>query len=236
MSLACKPIAIVGDYSPAKETHLATSRALAHSAAALRLEVEHRWVGTDTLARPGGIKELAGCGGIWIAPASPYKSREGALSGIRMAREGGVPLLGTCGGFQHIILEYARNVLGYADAEHEEEHPGASRLFISRLACSLVGRALPVTLAPDSLAARLYGRTTATERYVCNFGVNPDYVDVLLGGALRIAGSDAQGAVRVVELTGHPFFIGTLFVPQTSSTPAAPHPLVCGFVRACAGL
>jgi CTP synthase (UTP-ammonia lyase) len=171
--------------------------------------------------------------GFWIAAGSPYKSMVGALSAIRMAREQRIPLLGTCGGFQHIILEYARNVLGFADAEHEETDPQASRRFISRLACSLVGRTMSITLQPGSLVARSYGQTKIHEQYRCNFGVNPEYVDFVRSSALRIVGSDEEGAVRVVELMEHPFFVGTLFVPQLTSAPSAPHPLVSGFVKAC---
>ena len=93
---------------------------------------------------------------------------------------------------------------------------------------------MSITLQPDSVAARAYGQTCVQERYRCSFGVNPDYVDILRSSALRIVGSDDEGVVRVVELADHPFFVGTLFVPQISSTSSAPHPLISGFLRACA--
>jgi CTP synthase (UTP-ammonia lyase) len=157
----------------------------------------------------------------------------GALSAIRMARERRIPLLGTCGGFQHILLEYARHVLGFPDAEHEESDPQASRLFISRLTSSLFGRTMSITLQPDSLVARSYGRTKTQEQYRCNFGVNPEYDDLLRSSALRVVGSDDEGVVRIVELADHPFFVGTLFIPQLTSSSSAPHPLVSGFLKAC---
>src|SRR5208282_1718654 len=225
-------IAIVGDYNAGNKSHVATSDAVDHCAAALGLTVEHQWVGTDALGGPEGTKRLGEFGGFWIGPGSPYKSMGGALSAIRMARGQGIPLLGTCGGFQHIVLEYARNVLGFTDAEHEETDPQASRLFISRLACSLVGRTMKITLQWDSLVAHSYARTEIQEQYLCNFGVNPEYEDVLRSSALRIVGSDDEGVVRVVELAGHPFFVGTLFLPQLASTRAAPHPLISGFIKA----
>ena len=227
-------IAVVGDFTASNQSHVATNDAILHCSAALGLSVSPRWIGTEELASPGDLKQLKDFGGLWIAPASPYKSMEGALSAIRTAREHRIPLLGTCGGFQHIILEYAKNVLGFADAQHEETDPDASRLLISRLACSLVGRSLTITLHDGSLVARLYGRTRTQEQYHCNFGVNPQYVDILGSGALRIVGSDGEGVVRVVELADHPFFVGTLFLPQLSSTPAVPHPVISGFLRACA--
>lgn len=226
-------IAIIGDLRPDNRFHLATNDAVANCSAALGLVVEHRWISTDQLALPDGMKRLEGFSGFWIAPGSPYKSMKGALLAIQRAREQGIPLLGTCGGFQHIILEHARNVLGFADAEHEESSPQASRLFISRLACSLVGRTMHITLKPGSLVARCYGKTETNESYHCNFGVNPEYEEVLRSTNLRIVGSDDEGVTRAVELAGHPFFVGTLFIPQLHSTPDAPHPLVLGFIKAC---
>jgi CTP synthase (UTP-ammonia lyase) len=225
-------IAIVGDFKPSSKTHAATNAAIDHSAAALRVPVTAKWVPTDEVATPDGMQRLLEFQGIWIAPGSPYQSLEGALAAIRTARQRRVPPLGTCGGFQHIILEYARNGLGFADAQHAEYDPNASRLFIDRLPCSLVGRTLNIRLQSGSLAARAYGRTDVAEQYYCNFGVNPEFVGALRKGALQMVGSDDEGEVRVVELAGHPFFIGTLFVPQTSSTPESPHPLVSAFLRA----
>jgi CTP synthase (UTP-ammonia lyase) len=233
-ALVNRPIAIVADFNAASKSHIATNDAIAHSAATLGLSVEPVWIATSDLDRPDNVSRLAGFAGIWIGPGSPYASMDGALSAIRIARESGIPLLGTCGGFQHIIIESARNLLGYADAEHEESAPTASRLFISRLACSLVGRTMSITLAPGSMLAQIYGRNPVEEEYLCNFGVNPEYVETLRSGPLRVAGSDAEGLVRAVELPEHPFFIGTLFLPQHRSTPSEPHPLVSAFLRACA--
>jgi CTP synthase (UTP-ammonia lyase) len=227
-----KTLAIIADFNASK-SHLATNEAIAHSTASLGLAVEPRWIDTSQLAQPQALKQLREFAGIWIGPGSPYANMEGALSAIRIARESGIPLLGTCGGFQHIIIEYARNVLGFADAEHEESSPNASRLFISRLACSLVGRTMALTLNPDSMLARIYGRTTVQEEYLCNFGVNPDYVETLRSSGLNVVASDAEGAVRAVELPGHPFFVGTLFLPQHRSAAGTPHPLVSAFIKAC---
>jgi CTP synthase (UTP-ammonia lyase) len=226
-------LAIVADFNAQSKSHVATDAAIAHSAAVLGVTIDARWIDTTELSRERGVKQLETVQGVWIGPGSPYASMEGALSAIRLAREREIPLLGTCGGFQHIILEYARNVLGFADAEHEESSPEASRLFISRLACSLAGRAMTLTLKPDSMLAKIYGRSTVEEEYLCNFGVNPHYVTALSSGALSVVASDSEGAIRAVELPGHPFFVGTLFLPQHRSKPSSPHPLVSAFVNAC---
>jgi CTP synthase (UTP-ammonia lyase) len=227
-----KPIAIIGDYDPAFAPHKATDAALEHAASALRFDIAPTWLSTASLDSPHVLESLATFAGLWVAPGSPYQSMQGALRAIRFARENGVPLLGTCGGFQHIILEYARNVLDFADATHAEVDPYASKLFISRLACSLVGRALEISLQPGSLVARTYSTTSVTEQYYCNFGVNPDFAALLTSGDLAVVGSDAEGEVRVVELRKHRFFVGTLFVPQLRSQPKNPHPLVQGWLAA----
>ena len=226
------PIAIVADFDARSKSHIATNEASAHSAAALGVAVAPQWIGTAELSSDG-VARLAGVRGIWIGPGSPYASMEGALAAIRFARERGVPLLGTCGGFQHIILEYARNVLGVANAEHEETAPQASTLFISRLACSLVGRTMTINLAPGSKLAGIYGRTSVEEEYLCNFGVNPKREEALRSGPLRPVASDAEGVIRAVELPGHPFFIGTLFLPQHRSKPTQSHSLITAFWKAC---
>jgi CTP synthase (UTP-ammonia lyase) len=93
------------------------------------------WISTAEAAEC----DLSGFDGIWLTPGSPYASFAGALATARAARENGIPYLGTCGGFQHAIVEYARNVCGVADAHHEEIDPGAGELVIAALECSLVG-------------------------------------------------------------------------------------------------
>ena len=231
-------IALVGD-SGAGYREGAAREALDHCSASVGTEVRTRWFETQELAPAAGVenvKQLAEFGGVWIVPGSPYKSLEGVLAAIRFAREGSVPLLGTCAGFQHLILEYARNVLGKADAVHAEYDPDAKEQAISRLACSLVGRRQRVKFDPNSMVGKIYGREWAEEEFRCNYGLNTAYAQTLRSTDLRIAGWDETGETRVVELANHqhPFFVGTLFIPQYSSSAAAPHPLICEFVRAAA--
>ena len=221
-------IALLGEYTPSYAPHVATMAAVHHAAAALRTGVEAQWVSTSAVNE----QLLSEVAGIWVLPGSPYKSLDGALHAIREARERGIPCFGTCGGFQHMILEYARHVLSFADAQHAEYDPFASRLFISALECSLVGRAMTLQFEPGSRVAEIYGSLSAEEEYYCNFGVSPEAVPLLRSGPLAITGSDSEGEVRVIELADHPFFIGTLFVPQMRSTAERPHPLVTSFIRA----
>jgi CTP synthase (UTP-ammonia lyase) len=119
-------------------------------------------------------------------------------------------------------------------AEHQETAPEASQLLITRLACSLVGQTQAIQVVPGTRAYQAYG-TVAVEQFRCNYGLNPAYRDSLFGGALRIAGTDPEGEVRIVELTGHPFFVATLFLPQLASSPERPHPLILAYLQAALG-
>jgi len=220
-------LAIVGEFVADSVVHTATDDAIEHSLAALGAELNFNWVSTADVDEA----LLRRVQGVWIAPGSPYRDMNRTLDAIRFAREQGIPCLGTCGGFQHMILEYARNVLGFRDAHHAEYDPYASDLFLSRLECSLVGKQMELRFESGSLVAQCYGSLSAVENYYCNFGVAPDRVEVIRSGPLHVVGSDSLGEVRVVELPEHPFFVGTLFVPQTQSRPGAPHPLVTAFVR-----
>lgn len=223
-----KPIAIIGEYSPSFPPHAATDAAVEHSRSALGADLEAVWVSTEAI----GPELFQRHSAIWVAPGSPYKDLDKTLWAIRHARKNQVPCLGTCGGFQHMVLEYARNALGFREAQHAEYDPYSSTLFISELECSLAGKAMKLTFTPGSRVAALYGGLTARERYYCNFGINPDCVEVLREGPMQFTGTDASGEIRVLELPDHPFFLGTLFVPQARSTPDQPHPLVTAFLQA----
>lgn len=223
-------IGIIGNFDSAFPPHPATNAAIAHAGARLGIEIEFDWLPTERLEHD--LRSAQAMDALWCAPGSPYRSMAGALRALRYARESRVPTLGTCGGCQHIIIEFARSVLGIEDAQHAEYDPYASRLIVSELACSPAGQTMPVTLEPGSMVAALYGTTRVSERYYCNFGLNPEYRGELERGGLRIAGCDDEGEMRVLELAGHPFYIGTLFVPQMQSTPEAPHPLVVGLLQA----
>jgi CTP synthase (UTP-ammonia lyase) len=221
-------IAVVGEYDPSNSTHQATTRSLENAARGARCDLSLNWLSTEGI----NLSDLREYDGLLIAPGSPYKDLGTAVATIQWARETKLPLLGTCGGFQHIILEFARNVLGIEDAAHAEYDPSGSHLFISKLACSLVGKALEVNLVPGSLAASLYRAESVIEQYYCNFGINPDYADELQAHDLKVSGLDSDHEIRIVELVDHPFFIGTLFVPQMRSTLEQIHPILTGFVQA----
>jgi CTP synthase (UTP-ammonia lyase) len=224
-------IALVGDFDDAITAHRAIPLALRRAAAHSGVRADIEWVSTAEIHSPARVH---GYEGLWCVPGSPYKSEAGALVAIHHARVMNVPFLGTCGGFQHALLEYARHVLGWHDAEHAETHPSARRTLLAPLSCSLVEVQAPVQLLAGSAIARAYGRTAITEGYHCRYGLNPEYRAELLGGALQATAWDATGEVRAVELEGHPFFVATLFQPERAALEERDAPLVVAFVAAVA--
>ena len=118
------------------------------------------------------------------------------------------------------------------DAEHEESAPGAPTLLISRLASSLAGTKQTIKILPGSIVHRAYGRDETTEKFACNYGFNSSFRDKFENGPLRITGVDSEGEARVVEIVTHPFFMATLYLPQISSEPGTPHPLIVAYLKA----
>ena len=229
-------IALVGDHSDQVRAHRAIPRALdLVTEREPGMRVAPAWISTAEIDRADPARVLGGVDGVWCVPGSPYASMEGALAAIRYARETRLPFLGTCGGFQHALIETARNVLGAAAADHAESNPEGDLLLITPLSCSLVGARGRLHLATGSGLAAIYGAGEVTESYHCNYGLNPEHRALIESSPLRIAALDDAGAVRAVELPGHPFFVATLFQPELSAFAGEIHPLVRAFAQAAAG-
>jgi CTP synthase (UTP-ammonia lyase) len=224
-------VGLVGDYDEAVPAHRAIPLALRAAADEAAVSVGFDWVPTYEILDASRVSDFSG---LWCVPGSPYRSMEGALTAIRFAREKRRPFLGTCGGFQHAIIEYARNALGWTDAEHAETAPEARRLVITPLACQLVEASDVVRFRAGSRIASCYGREESTEGYRCRYGVSPELRTALLSGPMRIGAGDRDGEIRAVELDDHPFFVATLFQPERAALQGRVPPLVAAFVRACA--
>jgi CTP synthase (UTP-ammonia lyase) len=197
-------VALVGDRSDAILAHRAIPMALELAGSSPGIRVRWDWRRTASIT-PETVRAFEEYGAMWCVPASPYESEAGALEAIRFARESGRPFLGTCGGRQHAILEYARNVLGLRNAEHAEVHPDALLPLIAPLSCALVE---------------------------ANGSILQEHL--LAGSALRITGRDSHGGARAFELTGHPFFLLTQFQPERRALSGTAPPLVSAFVSAAA--
>lgn len=223
-------IGLVGDRSEAVVAHRAIPIALDQAARALDRRLTCRWIPTDAV---DPLAPLAGLDGLWCVPGGPYRSMDGALTAIRHAREWGLPFLATCAGFQHAVVEYARNVLGWLDAEHAEVTPEASLAVITPLSCGRLEGDGTIRLLLDTRMAAAYGLEVIVEKYLCRYGINPEFRSTLVTGALREAAVDDLGDLRAIELTGHPFFVATLFQPERAVLEGERVPLAQAFVEAC---
>jgi len=226
-------LALVGDYRPEVIAHQAIPRALDLARNNLGVALAWDWIGTDAIT--DAPRQLAGHAGVWCVPASPYKNMAGALTAIRFARETKRPFLGTCGGFQHALVEFARNVIGVNAADHAETNPAAAELVVTPLACSLVGQQGEISFTAGSQLDAIFQGQRPREGYHCNYGPNPTYRARFESAGLRFTGFDAGNQIRALELPGHPFFIGTLFQPERSALENRRHPLIEAFVRQLSG-
>ena len=159
----------------------------------------------------------------------------GALAAIRFAREARKPFLGTCGGYQHAVLEYARTVLGYTEADNSEVNPDAEMPLIAPLICALVEQSGKIEFVGGSHIAKIHNALRVVEKYRCSYGISPRYVSLFDESGLDISGFDAAGEPRVIEIKSHPFFIGTAYQPERSALSGDTHPLIEAFVAATAG-
>jgi CTP synthase (UTP-ammonia lyase) len=227
-------IALVGDFTDKSVAHRAIPVALELAAVAENCAATWTWVPTASIR--DAPRDLSRFSAVWVVPASPYVSMAGALAAIRWARETQRPLFGSCGGFQHMLIEFARNVAGLAAADTAETNPGGAEPVVSPLACSLVEQTSPLRFAPGSRVREIYGRHTAVEGYHCRYGLNAAYRAQLESAGLCFTAFDENEEPRAAELPAgvHPFFIGTLFQPERAALRGEPPPLTCAFVRAAA--
>ncbi len=220
-------LSLAGDYRADAIAHQAIPLAIERAARWLNITVEAEWIASEKLAE----SDLRRSEAVWVVPGSPYHNDEAVFDTIRWARESGKPFLGSCGGFQYAVIEYARNVLGWHDASHAETDTGG-RMVIAPLSCSLVEQRGAVRFEPGSRIAAAYGTLDSDEGYHCNFGVNPEFSAALGDNTLRITAWDEAGDVRGVELLDHPFFVATLFQSERAALQEKESPLVVAWMQA----
>jgi CTP synthase (UTP-ammonia lyase) len=231
-------VALVGDYDPAVTAHrvipVALELARIASPPAVASGLTWHWVRTRDLV--DAPRDLARFSAVWLVPASPYENEASALAAVRFARETRRPFLGTCGGFQHALIEFARDVAGLPAADHAESNPSAATLVVSPLACSLVEQTGDLHLSPGSHLAVAYRSSVAREGYHCNYGLNPAHRTALERAGLHFTAFDENREVRAAELpvAVHPFFVGTLFQPERAALRGVLPPVVAAFVQALA--
>ena len=221
-------IALIGDYDQSITAHQAIPQALELAADSLSLAVVPTWIRSSEVESA----RLPEFDALWCVPFSPYENPDAVIDAIRFARESDTPFLGTCAGFQHAVLEYARNVLGLETAGSIEDYPGTSMPVISALTCRLYDESDAINVDPHSRVGRIYPTERIDEEYHCGFGVNPEYSNIFDNSELRFCGRDDAGEARILELPGHRFFVGTAFQPERSAFEKIVHPLISAYLVA----
>jgi CTP synthase len=240
-------IGIVGKYVEYEDSYKSLKEALTHGALARNLKLDVQWIEAEKLESKTPTdrsyeSKLAGFDGILVPGGFGKRGIEGMLNAIRYAREQKVPYFGICLGMQCACVEYARNVCGLENANSTEFDPASRYRIIYKLR-ELLGveemggtmrlGAWTCILQPDSLAARAYGATEISERHRHRYEFNRDYEALLTGAGLRISGATPDATyVEIVELPGHPYFLGCQFHPEFKSKPLEPHPLFREFIAA----
>lgn len=222
-------IALIGDYTPTVTAHQAIRPALALAARQLNLTMHYQWIDSEQLS----TSQLHAFDAIWCIPASPYRHDDNILQAIRFARETPIPFLGTCGGCQYALLEYARHALGWHDANNAEVTQ-EGRPIITPLQCEMVEKEGDIRLLPDSRIARAYGREAITEGYRCRYGISEAFRDAFTAAGIRVSGVDDNGDIRAIEIIDHPFFVGTLFQPERAALKQITPPLAIALLEAAA--
>ncbi len=243
-------IAIVGKYVEYEDSYKSLKEALVHGALAHNLKLCVTWIEAEGLEtkNPDGKpnrayeEQLAGFDGILVPGGFGKRGIEGMLNAIRYARESNVPYFGICLGMQTACIEYARNVCGLNQANSGEFDPATPHRIIYKLR-ELTGveemggtmrlGAWTCVMETDSLAARAYGTSEISERHRHRYEFNREYEALLTGAGLRLTGTTPDATyVEIVEIPGHPFFLGCQFHPEFKSKPLEPHPLFREFVAA----
>jgi CTP synthase (UTP-ammonia lyase) len=221
-------LALIGERDLGKKAHAGIEASLALYARSSARPLQWTWVRTDDV---GLAARLEAVGGVWCVPGSPYADTAGALRAIRFAREAGRPFFGTCGGFQHALIEYCANVLGLP-AVHEELDATTPDPLIARLSCSLVGATAAIVAPEGGWYASVVGGSRSDEEFHCNYGLAPRFAPLFDATPLRFVAWDEERQPRAFRLEGHPFFVGTLFQPERRALRGELHPLVRAFFDA----
>jgi CTP synthase len=235
-------IALVGKYVEYEDSYKSLKEALLHGGLAHGVKVNIQWIEAEGVVGPGWEKQLEGFDGILVPGGFGKRGIDGMLDAIQYAREHKVPYFGICLGMQTLVIEYARNVCGLADADSTEFNPATPHRVIFKLrelkGVDELGGTMrlggwPCRLAEDSFAFRAYGTRDISERHRHRYEFNREYEDLLKAAGLRITGETADGTyVEICEIADHPWFLGCQFHPEFKSKPLEPHPLFKAFIGA----
>jgi CTP synthase len=235
-------IGLVGKYVELQDSYKSILEAFIHAGAANETKVNIVSVHSEYIDKSNVSEKLKDFDGILVAPGFGERGIEGKIETVRYAREQNVPFFGICLGMQMAVIEYARTVLGYADANSTEmnsqtAHPVIDLMEEQKTITDKGGTmrlgSWKCNLKPNSLAHKIYGISQIAERHRHRYEYNSGYREQLENAGLKASGINPEtGLVEIVEIENHPFFIGVQYHPEYKSTVANPHPIFVGFVKA----
>jgi CTP synthase len=234
-------IAIVGKYNTLKDSYKSLIESLSHAGIYWQHTVEIIWVCASGFNH-SDLEELSTCHGIIVPGGFGERYVEGKVSAIKYARENNIPFLGICYGMQLALIEFARNVLGIADAVSSEYSETGTKIIDKiktedeNLGGSMRVGAKPCMLAANSLAAKVYQTLEISERHRHRYTLNMEFKQMLERAGMLFSGMSLNGNMaEIIELPSHPWFIGVQFHPEFKSKPFAPHPLFNAFIKNAIG-
>lgn len=235
-------IALVGKYTELPDAYKSICESFIHAGAVNDCKVNLRYVNSEKVTQETVGELLGKMSGILVAPGFGNRGIEGKIEAVRFARENKIPFLGVCLGMQCAVIEFARNVLGIADANSSEMDPTAAHPVIDLMeeqkgvtakGGTMRLGAYPCTLKKGSKAAAAYGKLNISERHRHRYELNNDYLAQFEAAGLKAVGVNPDtNLVEVIELENHPWFVGTQYHPEYQSTVESPSPLFVAFVQA----
>jgi CTP synthase len=236
-------IGLIGKYVELKDSYKSIAEAIIHAGVKCGTKVNVDWIHSENLTEENIHEKLQSLKGILVAPGFGNRGIEGKILAIKYSRERNIPFFGICLGMQCAVIEFARNVLGLKDAHSREMNPATSspvidllenQKNISHMGGTMRLGAYPCRLEEGTLANKIYGRGETSERHRHRYEFNNEYMKQYKEAGMVLSGINPDaGLVEIVEIAGHPFFIGVQFHPEYKSTVENPHPLFVGFIQSC---
>ncbi|SKB83208.1 CTP synthase [Dyadobacter psychrophilus] len=235
-------IGLVGKYVELHDAYKSIVESFIHAGAANECKVNIEWIHSESLTAENAVEKLENLDGVLVAPGFGERGIEGKIAAIQYVRENNIPFFGICLGMQMAVIEYARNVIGWGGAhsvemdvntDHPVIHLMKDQKDVSNKGGTMRLGAYPCKIKKDSLASRIYGKTNISERHRHRYEFNNKYLkDFEEKGLIATGINPDNNLVEMVELPGHPFYIGVQFHPELKSTVMNPHPIFVNFVSA----
>ncbi len=235
-------VGLVGKYVELTDAYKSIREALIHGGVANETKVHIKSIHSEEITRENAGDILAGVDGILVAPGFGIRGVEGKINAVEYARVNNIPFMGICLGMQCAVIEFARNVLGYADAHSREmnsdtKHPVIDIMAEQKNIVNMGGTmrlgAYPCKVSEDSNLYKAYGETMISERHRHRYEFNNEYLEEFKKHGMKVTGVNPDtNLVEVVEVEDHPWYVASQYHPEYKSTVAKPHPMFVGFVKA----